>query len=146
MQIVQIGTQLTEALAGLERTQEIMAERPEDQDPKRTVVLRDIVGTVEFESVTFSYDGAHDVLRNISFLSQPGTVTALVGSSGSGKSTTIGLISAFYVPARYGSRGRRGLEHGPARFLPHAAGRRLAGIVPVRWHDPRERRFLAARR
>jgi subfamily B ATP-binding cassette protein MsbA len=100
MQVVSIGTQLTEALAGLERTQEIMAERPEDQDPKRSVQLRDIVGTVEFENVTFSYDGLHDVLRNVSFRSEPGTVTALVGSSGSGKSTTIGLISAFYVPSQ----------------------------------------------
>ncbi len=100
MQVVSIGTQLTEALAGLERTQEIMGERPEDQDPKRSVHLHDIVGEVEFEDVTFSYDGTHDVLRNISFRSEPGTVTALVGSSGSGKSTTIGLISAFYVPSQ----------------------------------------------
>jgi len=100
MQIVAIGTQLTEALAGLERTQEILRERPEDQDPKRTVVLRDIDGTVEFDDVSFSYDGARDVLRGISFLAAPGTVTALVGSSGSGKSTTIGLICAFYVPTK----------------------------------------------
>ena len=100
MQVVSIGTQLTEALAGLERTHEIMAERPEDQDPKRSIQLQDIVGTVEFENVTFSYDGMHDVLRNVSFRSEPGTVTALVGSSGSGKSTTIGLISAFYVPSQ----------------------------------------------
>src|SRR6267378_1084735 len=100
MQIVSIGTQLTEALAGLERTQEIMRERPEDQDPKRTVALDDIHGTVEFDDVSFSYDGTHEVLRNISFLAEPGTVTALVGSSGSGKSTTIGLISAFYTPTK----------------------------------------------
>src|ERR1700676_5457886 len=100
MQVVSIGTQLTEALAGLERTQEIMGERPEDQDPKRFVQLGDIVGTVEFENVTFSYDGTHDVLRDISFRSNPGTVTALVGSSGSGKSTTIGLVSAIYVPSK----------------------------------------------
>jgi ABC-type multidrug transport system fused ATPase/permease subunit len=100
MQIVSIGTQLTEALAGLERTQEIMRERPEDQDPRRTVVLKDIVGTVEADHVSFSYDGTRDVLRDISFRSEPGTVTALVGSSGSGKSTTIGLISAFYVPTK----------------------------------------------
>jgi ABC-type multidrug transport system fused ATPase/permease subunit len=100
MQIVSIGTQLTEALAGLERTQEILHERPEDQDPDRAVKLEDIVGLVEFEDVSFSYDGAHEVLHNISFRSEPGTVTALVGSSGSGKSTTIGLISAFYVPTQ----------------------------------------------
>ena len=100
MQIVSIGTQLTEALAGLERTQEIMRERPEDEDPNRTVELPDIVGLVEFDNVNFSYDGTHEVLHDISFRSQPGTVTALVGSSGSGKSTTIGLISAFYVPTK----------------------------------------------
>jgi subfamily B ATP-binding cassette protein MsbA len=100
MQIVSIGTQLTEALAGLERTQEIMNERPEDQDPKRTVQLPDIVGMVEFDDVNFSYDGTHEVLHEISFRAQPDTVTALVGSSGSGKSTTIGLISAFYVPTK----------------------------------------------
>ena len=100
MQVVAIGTQLTEALAGLERTQEIMKEQQEDVDPRRSVALRDVVGTVEFDDVSFSYDGAHEVLHNISFLSEPGTVTALVGSSGSGKSTTIGLISAFYVPTK----------------------------------------------
>src|SRR3954468_22710537 len=98
MQVVSIGTQLTEALAGLERTQEVMRERPEDQDPKRSVRLPDIVGTIEFDNVSFSYDGAHEVLHEVSFRSEPGTVTALVGSSGSGKSTTIGLICAFYVP------------------------------------------------
>ncbi len=98
IQIVSIGTQLTEALAGLERTQEILHERPEDQDPHRTVMLHDIYGKVEFDHVIFSYDGSRTVLHDISFQSEPGTVTALVGSSGSGKSTIIGLISAFYVP------------------------------------------------
>ena len=98
VQIVNIGTQITEALAGLERTQEILHERPEDQDPKRTVTLDDIYGELEFEHVSFSYDGSRTVLRDVSFLAEPGTVTALVGSSGSGKSTIIGLISAFYVP------------------------------------------------
>jgi ABC-type multidrug transport system fused ATPase/permease subunit len=98
MQIVSIGTQLTEALAGLERTQEVMRERPEDRDPKRVMELPDMAGRVEFDNVSFSYDGSHEVLHKISFRSEPGTVTALVGSSGSGKSTTIGLICAFYVP------------------------------------------------
>jgi subfamily B ATP-binding cassette protein MsbA len=98
VQIVSIGTQLTEALAGLERTQEILHERPEDQDPKRTVTLHDIYGKVEFDQVSFSYDGSRTVLHDVTFTAEPGTVTALVGSSGSGKSTIIGLISAFYVP------------------------------------------------
>jgi len=98
MQIVAIGTQLTEALAGLERTQEILSESPEDQDPKRTVRLEDFHGRVEFQHVSFSYDGSRTVLDDVSFIAEPGTATALVGSSGSGKSTTIGLVSAFYVP------------------------------------------------
>jgi ABC-type multidrug transport system fused ATPase/permease subunit len=98
MQIVAIGTQLTEALAGLERTQEILRERPEDQDPRRTAVLPDIVGVVKFDHVSFSYDGTREVLHDVSFVAEPGTVTALVGSSGSGKSTIIGLITAFHVP------------------------------------------------
>lgn len=98
MQIVQIGTQITEALAGLERTQEILIEPAEDRDPRRTVTLPAIEGNIDFEAVRFSYDGVRTVLNDVSFHAAPGTVTALVGSSGSGKSTTIGLISAFYVP------------------------------------------------
>ena len=98
IQLVNIGTQLTEALAGLERTHELLKERPEDLDPRRTVMLGEIRGTVEFDRVGFSYDGIRKVLSDISFHSSPGTVTALVGSSGSGKSTTIGLIAAFHVP------------------------------------------------
>ena len=98
MQIVQIGTQLTEALAGLERTHDILKESAEDRDPRRTVKLPAIEGNIDFSDVSFSYDGARTVLNDISFHASPGTVTALVGSSGSGKSTIIGLISAFYVP------------------------------------------------
>ncbi len=100
MQIVQIGTQLTEAFAGLERTHEILKEAAEDRDPRRTMMLPAIEGNIDFENVSFSYDGARTVLNDISFHTSPGTVTALVGSSGSGKSTTIGLISAFYVPTQ----------------------------------------------
>jgi ABC-type multidrug transport system fused ATPase/permease subunit len=99
MQIVSIGTQLTEALAGLERTHEVLSERPEDKDPRRTVALPDLQGRIVFDHVSFSYDGNRTVLHDVSFQAEPGTVTALVGSSGSGKSTTIGLISAFYVPS-----------------------------------------------
>ncbi len=100
LQIVSIGTQLTEALAGLERTHEILKESAEDGDPRRTVSLPAIVGNVDFSDVTFSYDGARTVLNDVSFHAEPGTVTALVGSSGSGKSTMIGLISAFYTPTQ----------------------------------------------
>jgi len=100
MQIVQIGTQLTEALAGLERSHEILLTPAEDRDPQRTLVLPPIHGNVDFEDVSFSYDRARMVLHDVSFQASSGTVTALVGSSGSGKSTTIGLISAFYVPTK----------------------------------------------
>jgi len=99
MQVVSIGTQLTEALAGLERTHEVLSERPEDKDPRRTQTMPDLEGRINFENVSFSYDGNRTVLHDVSFHAEPGTVTALVGSSGSGKSTTIGLVSAFYVPS-----------------------------------------------
>jgi ABC-type multidrug transport system fused ATPase/permease subunit len=97
-QVVGIGTQITEALAGLDRTQEILAERPEDEDPRRTGIMPPIDGFVEFRNVTFEYDPGKPVLHDVSFESNPGTVTALVGPSGSGKSTIISLIAAFHEP------------------------------------------------
>jgi ABC-type multidrug transport system fused ATPase/permease subunit len=97
-QVVSIGTQLTEAIAGLERTREVLSESPEDEDPSRTVVLNGIEGEIAFEDVTFAYDPDRTVLHDICFQAKPGTVTALVGSSGSGKSTIIGLIAAFHKP------------------------------------------------
>ena len=97
-QIVNIGTQLTEAFAGLDRTREIMAELEENQDPKRKQNIPPIVGNVRFEDVEFAYEVDKPVLHGISFEAQPGTVTALVGSSGSGKSTVISLICAFHTP------------------------------------------------
>jgi subfamily B ATP-binding cassette protein MsbA len=99
-QIVAIGTQITEAITGLERTREILNESMEDQDPRRTATLSRIEGRVQFDDVHFSYESNKEVLHGISFHSEPGTVTALVGPSGSGKSTIIGLISAFYVPTQ----------------------------------------------
>jgi ABC-type multidrug transport system fused ATPase/permease subunit len=100
LQVVAIGTQITEALAGLERTREVLSESPEDVDTQRTIILAEIIGNIEFQNVSFSYDQSKEVLHNISFQSSPGTVTALVGPSGSGKSTIIGLLSAFYKPQR----------------------------------------------
>ncbi|MGA3178356.1 MAG: ABC transporter ATP-binding protein [Candidatus Acidiferrum sp.] len=97
-QIVAIGTQITEAITGLERTREILNETKEDQDPRRSVTLERIDGRVAFNDVHFSYEPGKEVLHGISFVAEPGTVTALVGPSGSGKSTIIGLISAFYTP------------------------------------------------
>jgi ABC-type multidrug transport system fused ATPase/permease subunit len=95
---VGIGTQITEALAGLERTREVLSEKPEDEDAGRTVHLERIRGQVVFEHVNFAYDSGKPVLNDVSFQSEPGSVTALVGPSGAGKSTIIGLIAAFYAP------------------------------------------------
>jgi len=97
-QIASIGTQITEALAGLDRTREILDQHREDVDPVRNVVLTDIRGDVVFDHVDFSYEPGKPVLDDVSFESRAGTVTALVGSSGSGKSTIIGLVAAFYKP------------------------------------------------
>ncbi|MGA2571302.1 MAG: ABC transporter ATP-binding protein [Terracidiphilus sp.] len=97
-QIVNIGTQLTEAFAGLDRTREIMAELEENKVPGRTTTMPPIEGTVRFEDVEFAYTPEKPVLHDISFRAEPGTVTALVGSSGSGKSTIISLLCAFHTP------------------------------------------------
>ncbi len=98
-QIVAIGTQITEAITGLERTREILNEKLEDEEPGRTETLDRVNGLVEMENVSFAYDTRKEVLREVSFRSEPGTVTALVGPSGAGKSTIIGLLAAFYVPS-----------------------------------------------
>ncbi|HKF49615.1 MAG TPA: ABC transporter ATP-binding protein [Terracidiphilus sp.] len=98
-QIVNIGTQLSEAFAGLDRTSEIMAELEENQVPGRATKVPPIDGRVAFENVEFAYEPEKPVLHGISFNAQPGTVTALVGSSGSGKSTIISLLCAFHSPA-----------------------------------------------
>jgi ABC-type multidrug transport system fused ATPase/permease subunit len=97
-QVVGIGTQITEAVAGLERTREVLDETPENEDPDRTVALGPIRGDLQFQEVSFAYEQEKTVLHEVSFHSQPGSVTALVGSSGSGKSTIIGLIAAFHKP------------------------------------------------
>ncbi|HTV82056.1 MAG TPA: ABC transporter ATP-binding protein [Acidobacteriaceae bacterium] len=98
IQVVNIGTQLTEAAAGLDRTMEILNEKDEFADPARVNTLEEIEGEVSFEDVRFAYEADKPVLHGISFEALPGTVTALVGSSGSGKSTIISLVCAFHKP------------------------------------------------
>ena len=98
VQMSNIGSQLTEAFAGLDRTQELM-KLPQENDPKlRTIRLNQIEGNVSFNNISFSYDDKTEVLHNISFEASKGSVTALVGSSGSGKSTIAGLATAFLNP------------------------------------------------
>ena len=98
VQIVSIGSQITEAFAGLERIREIRNEMTEDAGDRGRASLPPIEGTVEFREVTFEYQPGVPVLHGISFIARPGTSTALVGPSGSGKSTLIGLVAAFYRP------------------------------------------------
>jgi subfamily B ATP-binding cassette protein MsbA len=98
IQIVSIGSQITEAFAGLERIREIRNETPEDAADAERRPLPRIVGHVEFRDVSFEYQEGVPVLKGVSFESAPGTSTALVGPSGSGKSTIIGLVAAFYTP------------------------------------------------
>jgi subfamily B ATP-binding cassette protein MsbA len=98
VQIGNIGSQLTDAMAGLDRTQELMNMEEEDDPKIRTKVLNGITGAIEFRDVSFSYEESKEVLHNISFEAKPGSVTALVGSSGSGKSTIAGLVATFLNP------------------------------------------------
>ena len=98
VQMSNIGSQLTEALAGLDRTQELIEMKEEDDDENRVTVLENIVGNLEFQNVSFAYEEEKNVLHHISFKAPKGSVTALVGSSGSGKSTIAGLVATFLNP------------------------------------------------
>jgi len=98
VQMSNIGSQITEALAGLDRTEEIMNMEPEDDGKERKIVLDKINGDIVFDNVSFSYEEGENVLKQISFRAKPGTVTALVGTSGSGKSTIAGLAASFLNP------------------------------------------------
>ena len=98
VQMGNIGSQLTDALAGLDRTQELMEMEEEDNPAVRTVKVDDVKGDIVFDNVSFSYEESKEVLHNISFEAPSGSVTALVGSSGSGKSTIAGLAATFLNP------------------------------------------------
>ncbi len=98
VQMGNIGSQLTDALAGLDRTQELMEMEEEDNPAVRTVNLSEVKGDIIFDNVSFRYEESKDVLHNISFNAPSGSVTALVGSSGSGKSTIAGLAATFLNP------------------------------------------------
>jgi len=100
VQFANIGTQMTEAFAGLDRTSELLSWPREDDDPDRTVVMPKIDGHMSFEDVYFQYEADKPVLKGITFSATPGTVIALVGSSGSGKTTLAGLAATFLEPDR----------------------------------------------
>lgn len=98
IQMSNIGSQLTEALAGLDRMEEIMNMGPEDDGTVRKIKLEKISGEIIFDNVSFAYEEGKPVLKDISFTAQPGTVTALVGTSGSGKTTIAGIAASFLPP------------------------------------------------
>lgn len=98
VQMSNIGSQLTEALAGLDRTEELMNMTPEDELGDRTVILESFKGDLKFEKVSFAYEEGKEVIHDISFEAKAGSVIALVGSSGSGKSTIAGLSATFLNP------------------------------------------------
>ena len=100
VQIASIGTQITEAFAGLDRIREILSTPPEDEGETERAPLGTLRGDVELEDVWFEYTAGVPVLRGVSFHAAAGTTTALVGSSGSGKSTLISLVMAFNRPNR----------------------------------------------
>jgi len=97
-QMSNIGSQLTEAFAGLDRTEELMNMAVEDDEAVRTVQIGVVKGDIEFKDVSFAYEEDKDVLKNINFTAPAGSVTALVGTSGSGKSTIAGIAASFLVP------------------------------------------------
>ena len=98
VQMSNIGSQLTEAFAGLDRTQELLQLDEENNLALRTQKIKSIKGEVTFKNLSFSYDDKMEVLQNINFFAPQGSITALVGSSGSGKSTIAGLVTAFLNP------------------------------------------------
>lgn len=98
VQMSNIGSQMTEAFAGLDRTEEIMSMSTEAENPARTQEISRIIGEVKFENVSFAYEEEKHVINQVSFAATPGSVTALVGTSGSGKSTIAGLVASFISP------------------------------------------------
>ncbi len=98
VQMSNIGSQLTEALAGLDRTEELMNMIPEADEEERVVLLENVKGDMTFENVSFAYEEEKEVLHDITFDVKSGSVVALVGSSGSGKSTIAGLAASFLNP------------------------------------------------
>jgi subfamily B ATP-binding cassette protein MsbA len=98
IELTSIGTQITEALAGLDRIREIMSMGTEDEEDAKRQPIPVIEGKIEFENVEFEYDKDVPVLKGVSFQAEAGTTTALVGSSGSGKSTILSLVLNFIQP------------------------------------------------
>jgi ABC-type multidrug transport system fused ATPase/permease subunit len=100
LQMSNIGSQITEAFAGLDRMEELLKEEKENENPNRKIALPHIKGDIIFDNVSFAYEQEKAVLNGISFEAKAGSITALVGSSGSGKSTIAGLAASYLTPQK----------------------------------------------
>lgn len=125
VQIASIGTQVSEAFAGLDRIRELMSMETEDGASTGLAPMATVRGEVVFDNVTFAYTPGVDVLRHVSFRAPDGSTTALVGSSGSGKSTLIGLVMAFHRP----TSGRILIDGRDLQSLPMGEYRSHLGVV-----------------
>jgi len=125
VQIASIGTQITEALAGLDRIREILGQDTEDAGDAQRAPLAEVRGEIAFEDVTFEYNPGVPVLKRVSFRAPAGSTTALVGSSGSGKSTLISLVMAFNRP----QTGRVMVDGRDLASVPLHDYRRFMGVV-----------------
>ncbi len=120
-----IGTQITEAFAGLDRMEEIFQQEKEGEENDRTLELKNTQGYFSFQKVNFSYEEGKEVLHDINFEMPSGSVTALVGSSGSGKSTIASLTATFLQP----SSGEILLDDQPLAQIKLSAYRDHLGLV-----------------
>ena len=125
VQMSNIGSQLTEALAGLDRTEELMNEEEESDDSNRILSLNNIEGAISFKDVCFAYEAEKEVLHSISFEAKAGETIALVGSSGSGKSTIAGLVATFINP----DKGTITIDGNPITSVTLESYRKHLGVV-----------------
>ena len=125
VQMSNIGSQLTEALAGLDRTEELMNEEEESDDSNRVLSLKKIEGAISFKDVCFAYEDEKEVLHSISFEAKAGETIALVGSSGSGKSTIAGLVATFINP----DKGTITIDGNPLTSVTLESYRKHLGVV-----------------
>ncbi|MGB0544124.1 MAG: ABC transporter ATP-binding protein [Longimicrobiales bacterium] len=125
IQMANIGTQMTEAFAGLDRTSELLGWPQEDDDPARIKAMPAVEGHIVFDHVHFQYEEDKPVLMGVSFEAKPGMVVALVGSSGSGKSTMAGLAASFLSPVS----GRVVVDGVDLRTIKLASYRKQLGLV-----------------
>ncbi len=100
IEFTSIATQISEAFAGLDRIREVLNLKTEDEEDESKSALKKVDGRIEFEDVHFEYEKGVPVLKGISFISEAGSTTALVGSSGSGKSTILSLVLNFIQPQK----------------------------------------------